>query len=249
MKSNIKRIIFVVLICIFLFSIFQICTYFVELNRNQKTHQKVIQEVVKIEKVTDEENGEVSEKLTINYDSLLNINSDSKGWIRFNQDKIHYPIVQSVDNRYYLNHDIYKNSSSLGAIFMDYRNQSFQDKNVVIFGHNVSPGEAMFGSLKDVLNNHFFDQEENRMIEIMDLNNHSYFYEIFSVYTISVEEYYITTNFNNNEEYIEFLNTIKERSIRDFDIDLSTSDHILTLSTCDGYSSTNKRLVVHARLK
>ena len=59
------------------------------------------------------------------------------------------------------------------------------------------------------------------------------------------ETYYITTGFNNDEEYLKFLETIKARSIYDFNTNLNANDKILTLSTC--YSDT-ERTVVHARL-
>ena len=49
----------------------------------------------------------------------------------------------------------------------------------------------------------------------------------------------------NNEEYNKFLNTIKQRSIHNFNTNLDTNDKILTLSTC--YSDT-ERTVVHAKL-
>ena len=70
-------------------------------------------------------------------------------------------------------------------------------------------------------------------------------WQIFSVYKIEEESYYITTNFDNNEEYITFLNTIEDRSLYNFNTTLSSSDRILTLSTC--YSDT-VRTVVHAKL-
>ena len=73
-----------------------------------------------------------------------------------------------------------------------------------------------------------------------------YNYHIFSIYKVAAEDYYIQTDFND-ETYIDFLNTIKKRSINNFNIELNKDSKILTLSTCtDG----NKyRLVVHAVLQ
>ena len=70
-------------------------------------------------------------------------------------------------------------------------------------------------------------------------------WQIFSVYKIPEETYYITTNFNSDNDYQKFLNTIKERSVHNFSTNLTTEDKILTLSTC--YSDT-ERTVVHAKL-
>ena len=70
-------------------------------------------------------------------------------------------------------------------------------------------------------------------------------WQIFSVYKIPEESYYITTEFNNDSDYEEFLNAIKNRSIYNFNTNLNINDKILTLSTC--YSDT-ERTVVHAKL-
>ena len=70
-------------------------------------------------------------------------------------------------------------------------------------------------------------------------------WQIFSVYKIVEESYYITTDFASDSEYQEFLDTIKGRSLYDFNTTLTTDDKVLTLSTC--YSDT-ERTVVHAKL-
>lgn len=220
--------------------------FLIEITKNKKMNDDLIEDVIKIEKtiVDDEE----VEEFTVDFESLLSINEDVRGWIRFNHDKVNYPIVQGADNNYYLNRTFNKKKNSLGSIFMDYRNLSLKDMNVVLFGHNSTDG-SMFGSLKEILRDHFFDEEENRIIEIIDVENNVYRYEIFSFYSITSEEYYITTQFASVEEYSDFLNTIQNRSIKKFDSELLLTDHILTLSTCNGVGGTNKRLVVHARLK
>ena len=65
------------------------------------------------------------------------------------------------------------------------------------------------------------------------------------LYVIKEETYYITTSWPSDTEYLDFLNTIKERSKYNFNTELNTNDKILTLSTC--YSDT-ERTVVHAKL-
>ena len=53
------------------------------------------------------------------------------------------------------------------------------------------------------------------------------------------------TSSPTNKEYQEFIDTIKKRSIYDFNTDINIKDNILTLSTC--YDDDN-RTVVHAKL-
>ncbi|MCH5167783.1 MAG: class B sortase [Erysipelotrichales bacterium] len=246
MKKNIKiNILLVILVFIFLFSIIKITLFYVDENSNKNIHDELIMNSVDIKKITDGD--EKIDKVSVDFKSLLDINKDIVGWIRFNDDKISYPIVKSTDNSYYLNRAFNKKKNSLGSIFMDYRNNTMRDKNIVIFGHNSTNG-SMFGSLKDVLKDNFFENEKNKTIEIIDLNNNVYHYEIFSVYVTVKEEYYITTDFETNNDFLEFLRNASRRSIIKFNTNLSESDRILTLSTCNGVAGTNKRLAIHARL-
>ena len=129
---------------------------------------------------------------------------------------------------------------------MDYRNKSFDDKNVVLFGHSMLD-KTMFGSLHDVFKKDFFNTKENNYIQIINTDNEILTYQIFSYYIIEKEEYYITTSFNSDSEFKKFIDTIKKRSYKNFKIDVTTSDKILTLSTCSGTGETSKREVIHAK--
>ena len=53
------------------------------------------------------------------------------------------------------------------------------------------------------------------------------------------------TNFKNNEDYHTFLETIKNRSIKKYDVDIGTNDQIITLSTCG--NNSKYRVILHAR--
>ena len=77
--------------------------------------------------------------------------------------------------------------------------------------------------------------------------NKTYIFEVFSVYEIESELYYLTTSFESIEKYLQFLDTIKNRSQHDFNQDYDSSSKILTLSTCN--TTNTGRLVVHAVLR
>ena len=129
---------------------------------------------------------------------------------------------------------------------MDYRNTSLNDRNVVLFGHAMTDG-TMFGSLSDLFKDGFFDTKENNYIQIINKDNDVLTYQVFSYYIIEKEEYYITTSFNSDSDFNKFIDTITRRSYKNFDVEVNTSDKILTLSTCSGTGGTSKRKVVHAK--
>lgn len=242
-KLKLKKNTFLLLLLalVFTFSTTKLVLYYIDLANNKKDNQKLIEKVFPSKEIKEE-----SEK--IDFNKLSNINSDTKGWIRYNHNKVNYPVVQTSNNDYYLNHSFEKKKSSLGAIFMDYRNQEFENQNTVIYGHSTK-NQSMFGSLEEMDDNDFFNEEDNNYIELLTTDNRSLKYQIFSYYIIKKEEYYITPSFNSNSEYESFINTIKKRSKKKFDIEVTTNDKILTLSTCYGTGNTTKRRVVHAKLR
>ena len=101
----------------------------------------------------------------------------------------------------------------------------------------------MFANLLNTLNEDWYNVEENRRI-LFITENEKCEYEIFSIYKILDEKYYLTTDFKNTS-FKGFINTIKKRSIHDFGIDLNENDSILTLSTCD--NNNDYRIVIHAK--
>lgn len=123
----------------------------------------------------------------------------------FNRLYINNPVVQSTDNEYYLTHNFYKRKSEIGTIFMDFRNKSFDDRNIVLFGHSTID-KSMSGSLSDVFKDGFFNRENADIIYFYDDNNNLIKYQIFSFYTIESEEYYIKVNFRNDSEFVSLLN-------------------------------------------
>lgn len=241
-KLKLKNIILTILIVIFLISSIILGIYFLHLYQNKKNYKSLIDKVVQIEK----NKGQEEEKITIDFETLQSINSDIIGWIRWNHNKVNYPIVHTKNNDYYLTHSFDKKYNQAGAIFMDYRNTSLDNQNVVLFGHSMLDG-SMFASVADVFEEGFFDTKNNDIIEVIDTNNTVYHYQIFSYYRIEKEEYYITPTFESEQDYMTFLSTLKQRSYKDFGVELSIDDTILTLSTCYGIGNTSQRMVIHAK--
>lgn len=102
----------------------------------------------------------------------------------------------------------------------------------------------MFGSLKNIINEEWYNNEENYNI-IFITENENEIYRVFSVYKIEVEDYYIQTQFSSSKKFGDFVKTLKERSIKNFNEEVSAEDNILTLSTC---ANNNKyRIVLHAK--
>ena len=67
--------------------------------------------------------------------------------------------------------------------------------------------------LKNILNSDWYDNEENTNI-ILYTENEKCIYKVFSIYKIESEDYYIKKEFSDDNNFEQFVNTIKKRSIK-----------------------------------
>ena len=182
--------------------------------------------------------------MDVNFNDLLKQNSDTKGWIKVNNTNINYPFVQASDNEYYLKHSFDKKANKKGWVFLDYRNDiNNLGKNNILYAHGLV-NNAMFGSMRNVVKKNWYTNKDNHIIKLSTPNSNQ-LWQVFSTYTIEPESYYIETDFSTDEEFINFANTLKNRSIYNYNVELNKNDKILTLSSC--YDNT-KRMVMHAKL-
>lgn len=225
----------IVLIAVIIFSGIKIIEW-IKSNKKNKDIMSEIKENVVINNEMDSNN----EEYKIDFVKLKQKNSDAIAWIKVNGTDIDFPVVKGTDNSYYLTHNFDKEKNKAGWIFADYRNKfDGTDKNIIIYGHNMKNG-SMFASLKDVIKEEWYNNENNKYIALITENENCK-YQVFSVYQIETEEYYLQTNISNFKEFVE---KIKGRSKKKFNVDIKETDSILTLSTCA--DNTKYRVVLHA---
>lgn len=181
----------------------------------------------------------------VDFTALKEKNPDTIAFIHMQGNNINYPVVQTDNNDYYLKHAYDKSKNSAGWVFMDYRNNiTTLSDNTVIYGHGRLD-ETVFGSLKNALTANWQANKENYVIWLTTEKENLVF-QIFSIYTIPSENYYIETDFSSSADKEKWLNTMKERNTTSFDTSVNTNDKILTLSTCQ--NNNGGRIVVQAKL-
>lgn len=182
---------------------------------------------------------------SVDFTQLLKQNKDTVGWLIVNNTNINYPVVQTTNNDYYLKHAFDRSKNYAGWVYADFRNDFEKlSKNTVIYAHGRKDG-VMFGSLNNALKKNWYTNLENQIIQFSTLNYNT-MWQVFSVYKVEAESYYITTDFSTDQAFEEFVTTMEERSIYDFGVDVSSEDKLLTLSTC--FNDKGTRLVVQAKL-
>lgn len=182
--------------------------------------------------------------ISVDFNSLITKNSDTVAWISLNGTNINYPVVQTTDNDYYLYHAYDHSDNQAGWVFMDYRNNPIDfSRNTIIYGHGMN-NNTIFGTLRYVVENWWYNNPDNHIVKLSTPSENT-LWQVFSIYTIPEETYYIQTDFNNDEKYKEFLSKLKARSIYNFNAELNENDKIITLSSC---YNDNLRVVLHAKL-
>lgn len=192
-------------------------------------------------------------------EDALKENEDVRGWLSITNTEIDEPTVQFSDNDYYMRRDYLGNPGQYyGCYFIDYRNnvtsRANLDRNTIIYGHNVGnppnekddPEGPKFAQLLKFEDVEF--AKANPYITYTTKDDVMVF-EVFAAFYTDTNFYYIN-NAPNDSQYATLLKEAKLRSCNNYDVTPTTSDKIITLSTCTyKYGSrTDQRFVVMGRL-
>lgn len=186
------------------------------------------------------------------YQDLYLENNDMVGWIKIDDTKINYPVMQSKDNpNFYLKHGFDKKYTNYGCHYVQENCDMEQPSdNIVIYGHNMNDG-SMFSTLTKYKSKEFWESHKYITFDTLtDKQN----YEVIAafktvVYTDNADsfKYYQFVNAETAEEFNAYIGKCKELSLYDTGLNAEYGDKLITLSTCE-YSRTNGRFVVVARL-
>ncbi len=193
-----------------------------------------------------------SEKI-LKLEELNNKYEDVVAWLEIPGTSINYPVVQSHDNVFYLDHTYKKTYSSRGSIFLD-KDVNFErpSDNFLIYGHRSKSG-SMFEGLLKYENEGFY--QEHKIINFSTLKEDTE-YEILAVFRskvynksdTNVFRYYFFINAENESEYNDFVSNSKKASLYDTGVNASYGEQLLTLSTC-AYHTEDGRFVIVAKKK
>jgi len=252
MGKMIKRVALYIVIAVFLYSGYHIAQYLYDGYVSNKLNERLKQQYEVIQKEQQELNAieqgtlteeQMKQRYKEQYEQLLEINSDIVGWISIDNTEIDYPVVQSSDNDYYLNHNVEKQSSARGSIFMDYRNKNVNDDiHTVIYGHHMKDG-SMFGELSKYKDAAYYKEHDTIIFEGIEESTK---WQIFSVYIYSPEDQFFEYEFEDEQQYTAYLDKIMKKSRYDTDVEVTENDQLLTLVTCT-YEVTDARFIIHAK--
>lgn len=184
------------------------------------------------------------------YKNLLNKNKKLIGWVKIDDTNIDYPVMQTSDNEYYLDHNLNQEYDKNGSIFMDKDCDVLKPStNYIIYGHHMRSGQ-MFGGLDKYEKESYY--EEHPYIQF-DTIYEKGLYQVMYVFRSRVYredeivfKYYQFIDANSEQEFSSYMNEMASMSLYDTGVTAQYGDQLLTLSTCD-YQETNGRFVVVAK--
>ena len=182
--------------------------------------------------------------VSVDFEALRQISSDVVGWICLPDTVISYPVAQSGDNAFYLEHFLDGSRISGGTLFADCSCPSdFSGKNTIIYGHNMKDG-SMFALIDDYADQNFYEEHPFLYLNTPTQN---YRLDIFSGFTTDPLSFVYTTAFASTEDFAAFLRSLYAFSEIDCRTAVSPDDRIVILSTCT-YSGEDVRFVVCGKL-
>lgn len=176
---------------------------------------------------------------------LRTLNPEVFAWLTVYGTSIDYPVVQGANNEKYVITDVYGNYSLSGSIFLDYLNdQGFEDFNSILYGHHMEQ-QAMFGAIGLFGERSFF---EERAYGSLHYNGEDHGLEFFAfVHTDAYDSGIFAPRMQGEAAQQAYLNRIWDQATYTRDIQVTTQDHLLLLSTCST-DSTNGRDILIARI-
>lgn len=238
--SNIvSNIILVIAIVVFAVSAYKLYGIFSEYNKGDKEYQKIQDLVINTEKKDDTK----EETFSVDFEKLLEMNSDVVGWIRFDEpSEINYPVVQGKDNEEYLKRTFEANTNKLGTLFVDVNNPGdFSGRNTFIYGHNMKNG-SMFAQLLKYKDDSFYKEHPYFYIYTPDGKVRTY--EIFSAGVVKDTSDSYIMDYADDAAFQTYIDYIKQQSAYPTSAEVTTASKIVSLSTCTNVRD-DERFLVH----
>lgn len=181
----------------------------------------------------------------VDFEDLKKINPDVVGWICIEGTNINYPVVQGLDNSFYMTRLFDTNANSAGSIFMDYRNEpDMSCRNTVLYGHNMKNG-TMFHQITEYRQQDFYDQHPTALFMTPGGN---YKIEFVAGYVTDLNSDAWKIEFGSDREFSLWLSGAMAQSTFISTREPAPQDRVITLSTCT-YEYADARYVLVGILK
>ena len=182
------------------------------------------------------------------YKKLYNSNKKLIGWLKIDDTNIDYPVMQTNNNEYYLDHNVNQEKDRNGALFLDKDCDVVnRSTNLIIYGHHMKSGR-MFGNLDDYKSEKYYKKHSTIQFDTIYEKGT---YEIMYVFRSKVYnegevvfKYYQFIDCYSEQEFESNMKEMAALSLYDTGVTAEYGDKLLTLSTCDSTVDDGRFVVV-----
>lgn len=235
-----KNRIYIALICAFsillaVSSSFLI-KHYIDSEKQSELYDNLIETIEKTDTEKDTMTYSQDKSFLSDYQALYLQNNDMVGWIKIEDTKINYPVMQSKDNpNFYLKHGFDKAYTDYGCPYIQENcDVDIPSDNLIIYGHNMKDG-SMFSGLMKYTDKSFWESHKTISFDTL---TEKCDYEIIAafktvVYTDSPEsfKYYQFINADTGDEFNAYITKCKELALYDTGVTAEYGDKLITLST------------------
>ena len=187
------------------------------------------------------------------YKNLYIKNKSIIGWLKIDDTNIDYPVMQTSNNEYFLNHNFEGEEDKNGSLFLDKDcDVIHRSTNLIVYGHHMKSGK-MFGSLNKYSDISYY--EKHPFIQF-DTIYEKGVYQVMYVFRDKVRnedtitfKYYQFIDANSADEFNSNMQEMAKMSLYHTGVEATYSDQLLTLSTCDHTEEDGRFVVVAKRVE
>lgn len=200
---------------------------------------------------TEEEETELT--VLEEYQTLYHKNKKLIGWLKIDDTNIDYPVMQTANNEYYLDHNYNQEYDKNGSLFLDKDcDVVHRNTNLIIYGHHMKSGK-MFGNLNQYSSEDYCKKHSTIQFDtIYEKGTYEVMYVFRSrIYNEDeiVFKYYQFLDAASEKEFNSNMQEMAALSLYDTGVTASYGDQLLTLSTCDNSEQDGRFVVVAKRVE
>ncbi|MEE1037881.1 MAG: class B sortase [Eubacterium sp.] len=222
-----KKIVFCIAVCVFVFSGVTLFQYFNESKASQKEY--------------------IEKKEVMTLEQLHTENQDLYGWISIEDTNIDYPVMFTPqDPEFYLRKNFQKEDAQEGVPFVDGRTDMENSMSTFIYGHQMKNG-YMFNNITKYDQEGFYENHKEVVLETIEEGKKVYEVFAFGKTNTDAEDFnvYNYLNIYTADQYDEFIRGAKDLTFCETDLIPQFGEKIIVLSTCS-YHHENGRYVLMA---
>lgn len=260
LKQNERKRILLIALCSIIalgsFGYYGVYYYFAQKNQseyddlsNLKGSQSLAGRTVTIHYADDED---IELTVLKEYETLYSKNKKLIGWLKIDDTNIDYPVMQTSNNEYYLDHNYNQEYDKNGSLFLDADcDVVHRNTNLIIYGHHMKSGK-MFGNLNKYSSESYYKDHANIQFDtIYEKGTYEVMYVFRSrIYNEDeiVFKYYQFLDAASEQEFNSNMQEMAAISLYDTGVTAVYGDELLTLSTCDNSEEDGRFVVVAKRV-